>query len=57
MWQATLQSDIEKLEKRLGSPGFTDKAKPEVVQKARNELAENQEKLNGVVAALERLPA
>jgi len=55
--QASLEADIEKLQKRLASPGFTDKAKPAVVDKARNELAENVEKLNGVVAALDKLPA
>jgi len=55
--QATLEADITKLEKRLAAPGFADKAKPAVVAKARSELAENQEKLNGVLAALEKLPA
>ena len=55
--QASLEGDIQKLEKRLASPGFAEKAKPEVVQKAKDELAESKEKLSGVLAALEKLPA
>ena len=39
------------------APGFADKAKPAVVEKARNELAESKEKLAGVLAALDKLPA
>ena len=55
--QASLTADIGKLEKRLASPGFVDKAKPAVVEKTRNELGEMKEKLAGVVAALAKLPA
>ena len=51
-----LEASIEKVTKRLGSPGFAEKAKPEVVEKAKNELAEQTERLNGVIAALEKLP-
>ena len=54
--QATIEVDIAKLEGRLNAPGFADKAKPEVIEKARSELAENKEKLAGVIAALAKLP-
>ena len=56
LWQATLSANIQKLEMRLSAPGFADKAKPAVVEKTRNELAEQKEKLNGVRSALEKLP-
>jgi valyl-tRNA synthetase len=55
--QKTLEGAIEKLEKRLGAPGFADKAPAAVVAKAEGELAEQREKLNGVLAALQALPA
>ena len=55
--QASLEKEIEKLETRLAAPGFADKAPPAVVAKATGELAEQKEKLNGVLAALEKLPA
>jgi len=55
--QATLEASIAKISGRLNAPGFVDKAKPEVVQKAKTELAEQSEKLTGVLLALERLPA
>ena len=54
--QATLEGSIAKLVARLDAPGFADKAPEAVVAKATNELAEQREKLNGVLAALEKLP-
>ncbi len=53
----TLEASIAKISNRLKAPGFVDKAKPEVVAKAQTELAEQTEKLAGVLKALERLPA
>lgn len=54
--RATLELDINKLESRLNSPGFADKAKPEVIAAAKSELAEKTEKLSGVMAVLAKLP-
>ena len=47
-----LNKEIEKLAKRLESKGFVDKAKPEVVQKARDELAELEDQASKVKASL-----
>ena len=55
--QKTLEENIGKLDKRLNAPGFADKAKPAVVEKTKNELAEQRDKLAGVLAALAKLPA
>ena len=54
--QASLAAEVDKIGKRLNAPGFADKAKPEVVEKAKREIAEKTEKLNGVLAALAKLP-
>jgi valyl-tRNA synthetase len=54
--QTKLEADIGKLEARLNAPGFADKAPAKVVEKATGELAEFKEKLNGVLAALAKLP-
>jgi len=55
--QKKLESDIEKLATRLSAPGFADKAPEKVLEKTKNDLAEQREKLAGVLAALEKLPA
>lgn len=47
-----LAKEIEKLAKRLESKGFVDKAKPEVVEKARAELAELEDQASKVEASL-----
>ena len=49
-----LTKEIEKLVKRLESKGFVDKAKPEVVEKARAELAELEDQATKVEASLEQ---
>ena len=51
-----LSADLEKLEKRLSSPGFAEKAPPHILQKTQGEVAELNEKLTAVAAALEQLP-
>jgi len=50
-----LEKEIEKLSARLQSKGFTDKAPPAVVDKARNELEELQNQLENVNSGLEAL--
>ena len=55
--QATLEASIAKVQARLDSPGFADKAPAAVVAKATNELSEQREQLNEILKALERLPA
>lgn len=55
--QAKLESDIEKIQKRLDSPGFADKAPEHIINKANSELSEFREQLEGVLSALEQLPA
>lgn len=47
-----LAKEIEKLAKRLESKGFVEKAKPEVVEKARAELAELEDQASKVEASL-----
>ena len=53
----TLQDGIEKLEKRLGGPGFADKAPPAVVAKAQGELDEQRAALAAVEVSLKELPS
>ena len=48
-----LAKEIEKLAKRLQAKGFVDKAKPEIVEKARAELAELEDQASKVAASLE----
>jgi len=55
--QATLEGSIAKITARLGAPGFADKAPAKVIEKAKTELAEQQEQLSSVLKALERIPA
>lgn len=50
-----LAKEIEKLAKRLESKGFVDKAKPEVVEKARAELKELEDQASKVEASLATL--
>ena len=50
-----LEKEIGGLDKRLSNPGFTEKAKPEVVAEARGkhaELQERRERLERTLAAL-----
>jgi valyl-tRNA synthetase len=47
--------EIQKLSGRLESSGFTDKAPPDVVEKARNELAELKEQVAKVQSSLSAL--
>ena len=54
--KADLEASLAKITARMASPGFADKAPPKVVEKAKGELAEQTEKLNGVIAALAKLP-
>jgi valyl-tRNA synthetase len=51
----TLQSDIDKIEKKIGNPEFLSKAKPEVVQKEREKLEILQRKLETVEKGFEKL--
>jgi valyl-tRNA synthetase len=50
-----LTVEIKKLSSRLESAGFTDKAPPEVVEKAKSELAELQEQAAKVQSSLSAL--
>jgi valyl-tRNA synthetase len=54
--QKKLQTEIQKLAGRLQSKGFVDKAPPEVVDKAKAELAELEEQASKVERSLEGLP-
>uniref|UniRef100_A0A7S3F538 valine--tRNA ligase n=1 Tax=Haptolina ericina TaxID=156174 RepID=A0A7S3F538_9EUKA len=54
--QTKLEASIAKVSKRLEAPGFVDKAPPAVLEKARTELAEQEEQLQGVLDALKQLP-
>jgi valyl-tRNA synthetase len=54
--QNKLQTEIQKLAGRLQSKGFADKAPPEVVNKAKAELAELEEQASKVERSLEALP-
>mmetsp|Transcript_50255 Transcript_50255/g.108900 ORF Transcript_50255/g.108900 Transcript_50255/m.108900 type:complete len:1012 (-) Transcript_50255:422-3457(-) len=54
--EKTLVAAIEKLETRLNSPGFADKAPAAVVAKAEGELREQQEQLLAVRDSLKALP-
>jgi len=54
--QATkLGKEIEKLAGRLNSKGFVDKAPPELVEKARNELKEMEDQASKIQASLDAL--
>ena len=50
-----LAKEIDKLAGRLNAKGFVDKAKPEVVDKARAELAELEDQASKVLSSLEGL--
>jgi valyl-tRNA synthetase len=50
-----LSKEIQKLSGRLASKGFTDKAPPEVVERARDELAELEDQAAKVQASLAAL--
>lgn len=50
-----LQKEIQKLSGRLSSAGFVDKAPPEVVDKARAELAELEDQASKVDSSLDAL--
>ena len=52
-----LEKSIGKVSARLAAPGFADKAPPAIIAKAQSELAEQQDQLQEVLAALEKLPA
>ena len=52
---AKLEKEAAKLEGRLNAPGYVDKAKPEVVQKTRDELAEKKETLETIARSLATL--
>lgn len=52
-----LLSEIESVSRKLGNPGFADKAPPEVVQRERDRLAEAQRQLDQTTAQLEALKA
>jgi len=54
--KAELEASLAKISARVDSPGFADKAPAEIVEKARKQRAEQTEKLNGLIAALEKLP-
>ena len=54
--QVGLQGDVDKLEQRLVSPGFVDKAPPELVTKAQEELRELQQQLETVQSSIAQLP-
>jgi valyl-tRNA synthetase len=49
------EADLGKLQAKLGNPGFLAKAKPEVIEKTREEAAVLQEKLAAIQARLEML--
>lgn len=50
----TLQSDIDKIEKKIHNPEFLSKAKPEVVQKEKEKLEVLQRKLETVEKGFEK---
>ena len=47
----------DKLDARLNAPGYADKAKPEVVEKTRVDLAQKRETLDALARSLESLAA
>jgi valyl-tRNA synthetase len=49
------EADLTKLKNKLGNEGFLAKAKPEVIEKTRDEAADLEEKLNAIQARLEML--
>ena len=52
---AAAQKERDALQKRLDNPNFTDKARPEAVEKARADLAHHQDEAERLLAALDRL--
>lgn len=50
-----LQKALDKLNAKLGKPGYTDKAPAHLVEKDRTELAELQEKMTKLLLQLEKL--
>jgi valyl-tRNA synthetase len=50
-----VRADVEFSERRLGNPGFVSKAKPELVEVERAQLATNKEKLKVLEDALSKL--
>jgi valyl-tRNA synthetase len=54
---ATLDGDAERTRKKLDNPDFVARAKPEVVEENRERLAEAEESIGKLRAALQRLEA
>jgi valyl-tRNA synthetase len=54
---AKLRSEVERAEKKLGNPGFTDKAPPAVVAKERNKLETARTALDKLADQAERIRA
>ena len=52
---ATAEKERDALSRRLDSPGFAEKAKPEAVEKARADHAERSAEAERIGAALARL--
>ncbi|NUM88531.1 MAG: valine--tRNA ligase [Bdellovibrionales bacterium] len=52
-----VRGDLEFTERRLGNPNFVTKAKPELVDAEKKNLAQYKEKLQSLQEALGRLPA
>ncbi|MBA2319947.1 MAG: valine--tRNA ligase, partial [Deltaproteobacteria bacterium] len=52
-----VQKDVGDLERRLASPGFVDKAKPEIVEDMREKLAAAKIRLDTLAAGRDRLAA
>ena len=50
-----VRSDVDFSEKRLGNPGFVSRAKPELVEQEKANLAAAKEKLGVLEAALAKL--
>jgi valyl-tRNA synthetase len=50
-----MRKDMAGLESRLNSPGFTDKAPAHVVEEARSQLAEQQDRLATILASIDDL--
>jgi len=51
----SVEKDLEKLQKKLANPGFLAKAKPEVVEKTREEAAALEEKQAAIAGRMEML--
>jgi valyl-tRNA synthetase len=52
---AKVSKDVDGLERRLGNPEFTDKAKPEIVAEFRDKLLAAKQRLGALSAAKSRL--